>query len=243
MTLDGQVALVTGASSGIGRAAARLLADHGVRTVLVGRSAERLEPVAASLAAPSAIVAGDVADVATVERAVATAVERFGRLDIVLANAGLYLGGDFVESSIEDIQRTVSANVFGAMATVHGALPRLIAQGSGDVIVTSSVAGHADIAWEPVYSPTKHAIQAFTHTVRRQLVGTGVRMGAVAPGVVLNELWGFPEGSSADAVSDRVADRTGIRSEDVADAIGFMLTRPRHVTLRDVVILPTDQEI
>lgn len=243
MTLDGQVALVTGASSGIGRAAARLLADRGVRTVLVGRSAERLEPVAASLAAESAIVPGDVADAATTERAVATAVERFGRLDIVLANAGLYLGGEFVESSLEEIERTVSANVFGAMATVRNALPQLIAQGTGDVIVTSSVAGHADIAWEPVYSPTKHAMQAFAHTVRRQLVGTGVRMGAIAPGVVLNELWGYPEDSSTDAVAERIADRTGIRSEDVADAIGFMLTRPRHVTLRDVVILPTDQEI
>ena len=84
-------------------------------------------------------------------------------------------------------------------------------------------------------------MQAFTHSVRRQLVGTGVRMGAIAPGVVLNELWGYAEGE--DRVAEKVADRTGVTSEDVAETIAFMLTRPRHVTLRDVVILPTDQEI
>lgn len=243
MTLDNQVALITGASSGIGRATARLLAEAGVRCVLVGRAAPRLEAVAETLATDAVVLAGDVSLADTSRRAVETAVERFGRLDIVLANAGLYLGGDFVAASFEEIERTVAANVFGAMATVRAALPHLIEQGTGDVIVTSSVAGHADIAWEPVYSPTKHAIQAFTHTVRRQLVGTGVRMGAVAPGVVLNELWGFPEGRSDAAVAERLAARTGIRSEDVGDAIVYMLTRPRHVTLRDVVILPTDQEI
>ncbi len=241
MTLERHVALITGASSGIGRASARALSAQGVRTVLVGRSAERLEPVAASLDAECAVVAGDVADPETVERAVRTATERFGRLDIVLANAGLYLGGSFLDASFEDIERTVSANVTGAMVTVRGVLPHLVAQGTGDVVVTSSVAGHADIPWEPVYSPTKHAMQAFTHSVRRQLVGTGVRMGAIAPGVVLNELWGYAEGE--DRVADKVADRTGITSEDVAETIDFMLTRPRHVTLRDVVILPTDQEI
>ncbi|MGO1768958.1 MAG: SDR family oxidoreductase [Microbacterium sp.] len=241
MTLERHVALITGASSGIGRASARALSAQGVRTVLVGRSAERLEPVAASLEAECAVVAGDVADPGTIERAVRTATERFGRLDIVLANAGLYLGGSFLDASFEDIERTVSANVTGAMVTVRGVLPHLVAQGEGDIVVTSSVAGHADIPWEPVYSPTKHAMQAFTHSVRRQLVGTGVRMGAIAPGVVLNELWGYAEGE--DRVAEKVADRTGVTSEDVAETIAFMLTRPRHVTLRDVVILPTDQEI
>lgn len=242
MTLEGQVAIITGASSGIGRAAARQLSGLGVSTVLVGRSAARLEPVAASLGAPSAIVEGDVADGATIDEAVDTALKRFGRFDIVLANAGLYLGGEFLKASYDEIAATVQANVTGAMTTVRGALPHLVEQGSGDVVVTSSVAGYIDIQWEPVYSPTKHAMQAFTHSVRRQLVGTGVRMGAVAPGVVLNELWGYAEDES-DRVAEKVADRTGVTSEDVSDAIAYMLTRPRHVTLRDIVILPTDQDI
>ncbi|WP_119695925.1 SDR family oxidoreductase [Microbacterium halotolerans] len=242
MTTDEQVAIITGAGSGIGRATARRLADRGVRTVLVGRSAARLESVAASLASESVVIEGDVADGAAIELAVRTATERFGRLDIVLANAGLYLGGDFLTAGYDEIAATVQANVTGVMTTVRGALPHLVAQGTGDVVVTSSVAGHIDVQWEPVYSPTKHAVQAFTHAVRQQLVGTGVRMGAIAPGVVLNELWGYQE-SETDRVAEKVADRTGITSDDVADAIEYMLTRPRHVTLRDVVILPTDQDI
>ncbi|WP_382306684.1 SDR family oxidoreductase [Herbiconiux sp. UC225_62] len=240
-SMRGRVALITGASSGIGRSYAHALSAEGAELVLVGRSEERLRTVADALPGPSRIVAGDVSDAAVSEEAVRVALAEFDRLDDVLANAGLYTGGDFVDTDPATIEQLVSVNVFGAMATVRAALPHLIAAGTGDVLVTSSVSGHQDIHWEPVYSATKHAMQSFVHTLRRQLVGTGVRAGAVAPGVVLNELWGFAEG--ADGVDQKVGDRTGIRSEDVADAVLFMLRRPRHVTIRDLVILPTDQEI
>jgi ribitol 2-dehydrogenase len=116
----------------------------------------------------------------------------------------------------------------------------MLERGSGDVLVTSSVSGHQAIYWEPVYSASKHALQAFVHGVRRQLIGTGVRMGAIAPGVVLNELWGV---SDSAEIEEKVARAEGIRSEDVADAAGYMLTRPPHVTIRDLVILPRDQPI
>lgn len=239
--LTGQVAIITGASSGIGRSYAQALAAAGVRTVLVGRSTERLSGVADTLPKPSVFVAGDLADPAVSEQAVALALAAFGRLDIVLANAGLYVGGDVVDTPMTSIEALVGVNVLGAMATVRAALPHLVEQGSGDVLVTSSVSGHQDIHWEPVYSATKHAMQSFVHTTRRNLVGSGVRMGAIAPGVVLNELWGIADG--APGVEEQLAARTGIRSEDVADTVLFMLTRPRHVTIRDLVILPTDQEI
>lgn len=241
MSLNGKTAIVTGASSGIGRAYAHALSAEGVRLVLVGRSAQKLAAVRDALPSPSVALSGDVADAAVSEEAVQRALDEFGRLDIVLANAGLYLGGDFAEASPADMRSLVDVNVFGAMATVRAALPHLLAQGEGDVLVTSSVSGHQDIHWEPVYSATKHAVQSFVHTLRRQLVRTGVRVGAIAPGVVLNELWGFAEGS--DGVDEKVGERTGIRSEDVADAVLYMLGRPRHVTIRDLVILPTDQEI
>jgi ribitol 2-dehydrogenase len=239
--MHGRVALITGGSSGIGRAYAQLLSAEGARLVIVGRDEERLRQVADALPGEVRVVAGDVAHPSVSEQAVNVALAEFGRLDDVLANAGLYTGGDFVDTDSALIEQLVSVNVFGAMATVRAALPHLIAAGTGDVLVTSSVSGHQDIHWEPVYSATKHAMQSFVHTLRRQLVGTGVRAGAVAPGVVLNELWGYAEG--ADGVEQAVGDRTGIRSEDVADAVLFMLTRPRHVTVRDLVILPTDQEI
>ncbi len=240
-SLEGKVAVITGASSGIGRAYAEALSAEGVRLVLVGRSTERLAEVAESLPAAAVFLAGDVALAETSEQAVRDALAEFGRLDIVIANAGLYVGGGVDEVPSAEIEKIVSVNVFGVMATIRAVLPHFVASGAGDIIVTSSVSGHQDIHWEPVYSATKHAVQSFVHTVRRQLVGTGVRIGAVAPGVVLNELWGF--GSDASDVEAQVETLSGIRSEDVAEAVLFMLTRPAHVTIRDLVILPTNQEI
>jgi ribitol 2-dehydrogenase len=236
---EGRAALVTGASSGIGRAYAEALSARGVSVCLVGRSPERLHAVADALPGPSVVVAGDVADPPTSAAAVAATLEAFDALDVVVANAGLYLGGEVDAADLSTIQQLVAVNVFGVIALVHAALPHLRAQGSGDILITSSVSGQQDIHWEPVYSASKHATEAFTHTLRRQLVGTGVRVGEISPGVVLNELWGF----SAAETEDRLASGTGIRSSDVADAAMFMLAQPRHVTIRDLVILPSAQEI
>jgi len=240
-SLVDKIAVVTGASSGIGRSYARALADAGAKVVLVGRNAERLESVAAGLPTETLTLAGDVASAEFDRDVIAATIERFGRIDILLSNAGLYVPGDFAEADLGAVQELLSVNVFGAMAIVREALPHMLAAGSGDILMTSSVSGHQAIHWEPVYSASKHAIQSFTHGVRRQLVGTGVRLGEIAPGVVLNELWGIDE--EADDNTPRLENATGIRSDDVAEAVLFMLTRPRHVNIRDLVILPTSQEI
>lgn len=238
--LTGRTALVTGASSGIGLATARALADARAQVVAVARSRQKLDELAAEHDGILPLVA-DVAEPGSGERIIEAALETAGRLDIVLPNAGVYLGGDLKDSDPSVIEATVATNVTGVFTLVRAALPHLIAQGAGDVLVTSSVAGHQDIHWEPVYSASKHAVQSFVHTVRRQMVGTGVRVGAIAPGVVLNPLWGFQEGSPEEAA--KVAEGAGIRSADVADAILYMLGAPAHVTIRDLVILPTNQEI
>lgn len=241
ISLAGKAVIVTGAGSGIGRAYATALSAAGANVTLVGRSQARLDAVAQALPTASEIVAGDVADISTGQLATARTLDRFGRLDVVIANAGLYVGGAFVETELATIQQLLAVNIFGVMSVVRSALPTLLEQGTGDVLVTSSVSGHQAIHWEPVYSATKHAVQAFVHTLRRQLVGTGVRLGAIAPGVVLNELWGFAEGDAR--TEEKLSDGSGILSSDVADAVVFMLTRPRHVTIRDLVILPSAQEI
>jgi ribitol 2-dehydrogenase len=116
----------------------------------------------------------------------------------------------------------------------------MLSQNAGDILVTSSISGHQAIHWEPIYSASKHAIQAFVHGLRRQLLTTGVRVGAVAPGMVLNELWGLTDPAEID---QKVAQGTGLRSEDVAEAIIFMLTRPQNVTIRDLVMLPRTQDL
>jgi ribitol 2-dehydrogenase len=116
----------------------------------------------------------------------------------------------------------------------------MIPAGSGNIVITSSVAGHQVTYWEPVYSASKHAVHALAHGIRRQLIGTGVRIGSVAPGVVLNDLWKVTD---AAAVAAGVAAGTGLRSEDVAGAVLYMLARPSHVNIRDLVVLPVNQEI
>lgn len=240
-TLQGKVAIVTGASSGIGRACAIAMAAAGMDLVIVGRDADRLSAVVPALGREPVIVAGDVADAQTSARARDAALERFGRLDILLANAGLYVPDKGWEVPPDRVSAIVATNVLGVMHGVHAVLPTMIEQGIGDIVVTSSVSGHQVIPWEPIYSATKHAVQTFVHGTRQQLLGTGVRLGAIAPGIVLNELWGVNAGDSS--IEDEVAAGRGIRSEDVADAVLYMLGQPRHVTIRDLVILPTNQPI
>ena len=241
MSINTPVAIVTGSSSGIGLACALELDRAGMRLVIVGRDFTRLEGVSPDFTHVPELVVGDIADPLTAKSAVERAQSIYGRLDVLLANAGLYLperGWEVDAVRVDAIGRT---NVLGVMHSIHAVLPHFISQGTGDIIVTSSVSGHQVIAWEPIYSATKHAVQAFVHGTRQQLVGSGVRLGAIAPGIVLNELWGVVNGDAS--IETEVAAGRGMRSEDVAGAVMFMLNTPRHITIRDLVMLPTNQEI
>jgi ribitol 2-dehydrogenase len=240
-SLRGKVAAITGAGSGIGLATAQALSAAGASVVLAGRTGTRLEAAAAGLPGPSSTLVLDVAAADAGPELVHATEARFGAIDIVVANAGIYLPGDIWDAATADFDRLIATNVSGVLNTVHAAVVAMRAAGrGGDIVVTSSVSGHQAISWEPVYSASKHAVQAFVHGVRRQLVGSGIRLGAVAPGRVLNDLWQITEEADIDA---QVAAGHGIRSEDVAEAILFMLTRPAHVGIRDLVLLPVNQEI
>jgi ribitol 2-dehydrogenase len=239
-SLSGKVAVVTGASSGIGLATARALADAGALLVVAARSTGKLEEAARHLGEAAMAIPTDVTSTRDVDHLVARTMELHGRIDIMIANAGIYIGSDFVANDVTQLLQLIDTNVGGVVRTTHAALKYMIAAGAGDIVVTSSVSGHQAIHWEPVYSASKHAVQALTHTLRRQLIGTGVRIGAVAPGVVLNDLWQVTDSA---AVAEGVAGGTGLASEDVADAVLYMVTRPRHINIRDLVMLPINQEI
>ncbi|HUQ36855.1 MAG TPA: SDR family oxidoreductase [Aestuariivirga sp.] len=239
--LSGKVAIITDASSGIGRALANTLAAEGVKLVLVGRSAERLQDVAKNLSAVESLVLPlDLAKPAEVERVASEALARFGRIDILLANAGLYHPGKVTEGNADTWDEMLAVNVNSVFRLCRAVLPQMIKNRSGDIVVTSSIAGHAVISGEAVYAASKHAVQAFVHDLRRQVAPHNVRVGAVAPGTVLNELWGYRNPAEIEA---KVASHDGLRSEDVAEAVLFMLTRPANVTIRDLVILPQNQDI
>ena len=234
-SLRGKTALVTGASSGIGRATARCLAKEGARLAISARSADKLDALAAELGSGTVVIIADMLIPADVDRMVSGAIADLGQLDILFANAGVYITGDIAGQDPGTWDQLLAINVNAVFRAVRAALPHMQARKSGDIIVTSSIAGHEALPMEPVYSASKHAINAFVHGLRRQLIPHNIRVGAVAPGTVLNELWGITD--EAD-IARQVADRTGIRSEDVAEAVLFMLTRPPHVTIRDIVIMP-----
>jgi ribitol 2-dehydrogenase len=238
--LTGKVVLVTGGSSGIGRAMARAVAAEGASVALVGRSPERLEQVASNLGVEALPLAADLTKPVEVSRVVAETIARFGRIDILLPNAGLYIPGDVAEGDPDAWDELLAINVNSVFRLVHAVLPGMIERGSGHILITSSVSGHQAIHWEPIYSASKHAIQSFVHGLRRQVAKHNIRVGEIAPGVVLNELWGYTDDAAIDA---KVAAREGLRSEDVADAVLFMLTRPANVNIRDLVILPQNQDI
>ncbi len=239
-SLNGKIAIVTGASSGIGRAVAYELAAHGVKQVLTARSADRLTALAEDLNSESLVVAADMTSPKDIQTIVERAIGKFGRIDIILPNAGIYVSGDVTDGEPDAWDQLISTNVTGVFRLVHAALPHLLSQKSGDILVTSSISGHQAIHWEPIYSASKHAIQSFVHGLRRQLLTTGVRVGAVAPGMVLNELWGITDPAEIDR---KVSQGAGLRSEDVAEAMIFMLTRPQNVTIRDLVMLPRAQDL
>jgi ribitol 2-dehydrogenase len=239
--LSGKVALVTGASSGIGRAIANMLAAEGVNLALVGRDIERLQAVAQKLNnVETLVLPADLSKSAEVDRIVVDSVNRFGRIDLLLANAGLYIPGNVSEGNANAWDEMLAVNVNSVFRLIRALLPQMIDRKSGDVIVTSSIAGHQALRMEAVYSASKYAVQAFVHSLRRQVAPHNVRVGAVAPGTVLNELWGYRTPAEIDA---KVATHEGLRSEDVAEAVLFMLTRPPNVTIRDLVILPQNQDI
>lgn len=238
--LDGKVVIITGASTGIGAATARALSKLGCRLTLAARSADKLEALAAELGSNALAVPTDITVAADVANMVNRTVAQFGRVDVLFANAGIYIPGQVAEGDPDAWANLMNVNVDGVLRSVHAVLPHMMAQKSGDILVTSSISGFIDIQWEPIYSASKHAIQGFVHTLRRQVLKDGIRVMAVAPGMVANELWGFYEQAKIDKI---VAERGAIRSEDVADAVVFMLSQPPHVTIRDLVMLPQGQDL
>ena len=239
-SLGGKVVLITGSSSGIGAATARALAKLGCKLALAARREDRLEALAADLTTETLCLKTDVTNAEDITRMVEQTVAHFGRIDVLFANAGLYIPGEAAEGDPDAWAQLIDVNINGVLRSVRAVLPHMMAQKSGDILVTSSISGFVDIHWEPIYSASKHAIQSFVHTLRRQVAPHNIRVGAVAPGIVANELWGFEDQAEIDA---KVKEHASLTSEDVAEAVVFMLSRPPHVTIRDLVLVPQQQDI
>lgn len=238
--LQGKAAAVTGAASGIGFASAKAMAEAGARVVLIDRDTNALDKACAAIGDRALPLVLDLLDPAQCNRLLEHTLALTGQLDIFHANAGLYVGGDLLDTTPEAIDRMLNLNVNVVMKNVHNVLAHMVGRGTGDILVTSSLAAHYPTPWEPVYASSKWAIDCFVQTVRRQMFKHGIRVGSVSPGpVVTGLLADWP----ADKLAEAKASGSLIEAAEVAEVLLFMLTRPRGMTIRDVVLMPTNFDL
>ena len=249
--LDGTVALVTGASSGIGEQTAVSLAELGADVVVAARRADRLDALVERITGKGGnalAVAADVTDEAQAQAAVAGAVERFGRLDTVIANAGVMLLGQIADADTGEWRRMIELNVLGAMYTAHAALPHLLAAAEqeprrvADLVITSSVAGRTVRLGSGVYNASKHAVGAFAEALRQEVTQRHVRVSLIEPGAVETELVSHNNPQVQEQMSQRFAEMERMSADDIARAIAFVVTSPRHMAVNEMLIRPTEQQ-
>jgi ribitol 2-dehydrogenase len=238
--LEGKIAAVTGAASGIGLASSEAMLAAGARVVMIDRdqaALDRLRDKHGEAVMPLMIDLLNPEDCATLLPRV---LEAAGRLDVLHANAGTYVGGDLVDNDTAAIDRMLNLNVNVVMKNVHDVLPHMIERGTGDIIVTSSLAAHFPTPWEPVYASSKWAINCFVQTVRRQVFKHGIRVGSISPGPVITALLAdWPQEKLAEAKESGSL----LEAKEVAEVVVFMLTRPRGMTIRDVIMMPSNFDL
>ena len=238
--LTGKVAAVTGAASGIGLECAKALLDAGATVVFIDRDAEKLSTLCELLGPKAIALTLDLFDTHAVSSLSQRIVSIAGRLDILHANAGSYIGGDIVEGDPDAWDRMLSLNINSTFRAVHSVLQHMVKKQTGDIILTSSIAGIVPVVWEPIYTSSKFAVQAFVHTVRRQVSKHGIRVGSISPGPVITALIDdWPQQKLDEALTSGSL----MEAKEVADCLVFMLSRPRNVTVRDIVILPNSVDL
>ena len=249
--LEGTVALITGASSGIGAATARRLAAEGASVALVARRGDRLAALASEIetAGGAAVaIAADISDRVQAEDAVQRTIDRFGRLDVLVNNAGLMLLGPVVGADVDEWERMLDVNVKGMLYMTRAALPHLLDAGENgarrvaDIVNISSIAGR--VAWNGygVYNLTKFGVNGFTESLRQEVTQRHVRVGVLEPGGVATELASHNHPNIQKQITTPFFEQTEVLNpEDIADGIAYMVTRPRHASVAELWMMPTDQ--
>ncbi|WCO65331.1 SDR family NAD(P)-dependent oxidoreductase [Iamia majanohamensis] len=249
--LDGTVALVTGASSGIGAATARALAAEGALVVAAARRKDRLDEVVEDIVdagGRATVCELDVTDQTAAAAAVDGVVAEHGRLDVVVNNAGMMLNGPVEDAPLDEWERMVDINVKGLLYVAHAALPHLLVAAEAeprrvaDMVNISSVAGRVPRLGAGVYNLTKHGVGAFSESLRQEVTERHVRVSLVEPGAVATELLDHQRPDVREAYQNRFRGKDLLQATDVADAIAYLVTRPRHVAINEVLVRPTQQQ-
>ena len=247
--LEGTVALVTGASSGIGAATAQTLAGQGAAVALAARRREQLDDIAAGISqrgGTALVLQCDVTEQAQAEAAIERTVAELGRLDTLVNNAGVMLLGPIAGAPLAEWQRMVDLNVHGLLYCAHAAIPHLLrAAAAGprqvaDIVNLSSVAGRLARKWNGVYAMTKFGVGAFSESLRQELADRYVRVSLVEPGATATELATHNRPEVLESLRSQIGQQ--MDAADIADAISYIVTRPRHVAVNELLIRPTEQE-
>jgi NADP-dependent 3-hydroxy acid dehydrogenase YdfG len=248
--LEGTAALITGASSGIGEATALELARLGAKVAIAARRKDRLEDLAARIGdagGQALVLEADVTAEHSARTAVESAGHEVGRLDTVIANAGVMLLGPIEDAPVEEWERMVQLNVLGLLYTAHAALPHLLKAAESaprnvaDLVLVSSVAGRVARNGSGVYNLTKHGVGAFGESLRQEVTKRHVRVSLVEPGAVDTELSDHLRAEIRETAMQRFEGVERLQAEDIADAISYIVTRPRRVAVNEVLIRPTEQ--
>jgi len=249
--LTGTTALVTGASSGIGEATALALAAHGAKVAIVARRRDRLEALAQRIrdAGTTALaIEADITDAEQARTAIERTVSELGRLDTLVNNAGVMLLGPIVGAPLEEWDRMLQINVSALMHCTHAALPHLLEAATSeprrvaDLVNISSVAGRTARSGSGAYNATKWAVNAFSESLRQEVTKRHVRVALVEPGAVATELTSHNRPEIQTVIAKTFGDVGRLQSADIADAIAYLVTRPRHVAINEMLIRPTEQE-
>jgi len=238
-----KVMLITGATSGVGKALAEYYYKKNYKLILVGGSKEKVDKQSKKFKKNTLFICADLTKSKDIKRIVSDSIAKFKKIDILIANAGLYEPDKIISGNPDRWERVISVNVTSVFRLVNLVLPHMKKNKFGDIAITSSISGHQAIHWEPIYSASKHAIQSFAHGLRTQVSKNNIRVISIAPGMIMTELWDLDPIKDKKYIDSMIKKGNALDVEEVVSCFDFALSRGRGANIRDLVILPTNQNL
>ena len=238
-----KVMLITGATSGVGKALAEYYYKKNYKLILVGSSREKVEKQSTKYKKNTLFICADLTKSKDIKRIVDDSIKKFKKIDILIANAGLYEPDKIISGNPDRWDRVISVNVTSVFRLINLVLPHMKKNKFGDIAITSSISGHQAIHWEPIYSASKHAIQSFAHGLRTQVSKNNIRVISIAPGMIMTELWDLDPIRDKKYINNMIKEGNALDVKEVVSCFNFALSRDRGANIRDLVILPTNQNL
>ena len=238
-----KVMLITGATSGVGKALAEYYYKKNYKLILVGSSKEKVEKQSNKYKKNTLFICADLTKSKDIKRIVDDSIKKFKKIDVLIANAGLYEPDKIISGNPDRWDRVISVNVTSVFRLINLVLPHMKKNKFGDIAITSSISGHQAIHWEPIYSASKHAIQSFAHGLRTQVSKNNIRVISIAPGMIMTELWDLEPIRDKKYINNMIKEGNALDVKEVVSCFDFALSRGRGANIRDLVILPTNQNL